>query len=181
MESGILAKPGVDSTSTDVDEGEMPVRMMMGMFYEEGMAGMYPTMHWQPGEMERDGVFGTMDGLSEITKDYPIARLRSIDSVYAVLVEEFKLTWKSEFNYGKEKITSNWMWMRQVMGYLAMLQVNGYPDCRWARFHVGWVNGDYRPPQPKLVRYLIEFTQAEIDSNWKMVMRNKDKEGVRHE
>ncbi len=184
QESGILAKPspppppspspssppGVDSTSfPDMDEDIMPLRMMLGMFFEEGAVGLYPDMQWQPGELERDGVFGTCDGLS-------------VTPAHGLLLEEFKLTWKSEWNYGKDRFTSaNWLWMSQAKGYLALMQANGIDIAPMVRFHVCWVAGDYRPPSPKLMRYVVEYTQKEIDSLWGLVLRNKNKPGVKKE
>ncbi len=207
LEAGILSKPGVESTSgkqlQDVDEEEMPLRMMLGMFFEEGAVGLYPEMQWQPGELERDRVFGTPDGMSIIeiapksstvagvskdgakgggptgnwgqdAKRNHAATHPSVSSSF--VVEEFKLTWKSEWNYGKDRfLTVNWLWMNQGKGYLALAQHNGFENLRHVRFHICWVNGDYRPPQPKLCRYLVEFSQAEIDNLWRLVLRNKDK------
>ena len=170
QESGILARdPVVESTpGQDLDEDIMPLRMMLGMFFEEGAVGLYPEMHWQPGEMERDRVFGTCDGLS-ITS-------------YGLLIEEFKLTWKSEWNYGKERfLTANWLWNSQGKGYLALAQAAGIDIAPIVRYHVCWVCGDYRPPSPKLVRYTVEYSQKEIDSLWALVLRNRDKKGVKRE
>lgn len=168
IESGILkvyAPQNVDSTqrggsAADLDEDIMPLRMIMGMAVEEYFAGFYPDMQWQPGELERDGIFGNPDGITL----NPL-----LNGGGSVMVDEFKATWKSEFTYGGKQFLSNWMWMRQGMGYCAML------GTRWVRFHIVWMNGDYRPPQPRYYRYLVEFTQKEIDNAWNLNLRNKHK------
>lgn len=181
IQSGILV--GVDPTTgkwtgdqtrtsagiQDVDDEIMPLRMAMGMAWEEWVVGLYPDMLWQPGEFHRDKVYGTPDGLI-------------VNQSGQVDVEEVKLTWKSEHTYGKgTDFLRNWMWTRQVMGYMAMLQAEGYEVSRLGRFHIGWANGDYRPPSPKYIRYLVEFEQKEIDRTWEMVLKNRDKDGVKRE
>lgn len=185
--SGVLRYVAIQTQILDVDpttgkwrgdkdrpDDEFPLRMWMGMGWEHQAAGMYPEMVWQPGEFERDEVFGTPDGLTLLDPAWAVICRLSGEDAYPVMLEEFKLTWKSSFSGA---ITDQWMWMRQGMGYCALLQANGY-DCRIVRYHVGYVNGDYRPPSPKYIRYTVEFSQKEIDGLWGLVLRNKGKEGV---
>jgi hypothetical protein len=164
----------------------MPLRMMFGMFFEEGMAGLYPDMNWQPGEMQKDGVFGTPDGISIIQAQgngsaSNASNVKRVDD-YIYVLDEFKLTWKSEWNYGKEKfLGGNWLWMGQAKGYLAMAQDAGYPISH-VRFHIGWVNGDYRPPQPKVIRYLVKFSDSEVANFWSnVILKNRDNPEVARE
>jgi hypothetical protein len=190
LESGILQPRttpqtgNVESTSSkgnlqDIDEDVMPLRMVLGTFFEDGVVGFYPEMQWQPGELERDRIFGTPDGLSVFAGSVAEQVIQRISGQAAYLLEEFKLTWKSEWNYGGDRFCSaNWMWMRQALGYLALLQHNGLDVALLAQFHVCWVCGDYRPPSPKYVRYLVEFTQKEIDSLWSLVLKHKNDKGV---
>jgi hypothetical protein len=188
LQAGIL-KPFVESTSKsstvpkgqiqDIDESVMPLRMMLGMFFEDGAVGLYPDMEWQPGEFHKDGVFGTPDGLTLIPHPHPVIK-RLTNPIYQL--EEFKLTWKSEWNYGKNNFcAANWMWMRQAMGYLKMLQYAGLIILPQCRFHVGWVNGDYRPPSPRYFRYTVEFTQKEIDTLWTLILKHKDNQAIERE
>jgi len=127
---------------------EMPLRMCVGMAWEDWAVGLWPNMTWQPGEVSLDGVSGSPDGITERT------------------LEEFKATWKSSFTHGD--ILKERLWMWQMMGYSKMLGVTE------ARLHVLWVNGDYRPPAPSYMAYRIRFTQEEIDRFWtNVVLKNK--------
>ena len=160
---GVDPKTGKWKGDTTLDEDEMPLRMALGMAWEDWAVGLYPEMVWQPGEIERDNVYGTPDGLSAIT-------LGNLE----ICIDEFKCTWKSSH---QRPILGEWMWMNQGMGYCAMSQM----DIRYVRYHVMYVCGNYRPPAPSYMRYLVEYSQQEIDRTWALVMRNKDKEGVKRE
>jgi hypothetical protein len=166
ISAGILK--GVDPVTgkwdgdKDIDEEEMPMRMAIGMAWEDWAVGLYPDMLHQPGELERDNVFGTPDGITyDPFGDEP------------AIIEEFKATWLSSW---KKDITQKWLWMHQGMGYCSM-----YGLARRVRYHVLWMNGDYRPPSPKYMTYLVEFSQAELDRGWALVLRNKDHENVKRE
>lgn len=161
-----------NSILQDVDEGEFPLRMALGMAWEEWAAGLWEGMFWQPGEIERDGIFGNPDGMSELT--YDTGRFRESLRV----IEEFKLTWKSEYNYGKDKfLTSNWLWRTQGQGYCSM----EHSGITHVRYHILWVNGDYRPPQPSYKTYLVRFSEKELESNWRMIVKYRDHPGVKIE
>lgn len=143
-------------TVDEIRNEEMPLRMAVGMAWEDWSVGLWPDMIWQPGEKELDGVFGSPDGLSYMGVEQPT-------------VEEYKATWKSRRTYGNVVESSLWMW--QLAGYCKMLKVTR------ARMHILWVCGDYKlgPPSPAYVTYLIDFTQSELDQFWKnIVLKNKD-------
>ena len=74
-------------------------------------------------------------------------------------IDECKLTWKSTRRY----ILDDWRWMTQVKSYCYALNLN------IARFWVYHVNGSYAPPQPKILRHEIHFTDDEINANWHMM------------
>lgn len=144
----------------DLDDRDiMPLRMFMGMGWEMWAARLYPELEWQPGEVEIAGIAGSPDGFSIL----PIA------GETHVVVEEFKLTWKS---CRHREILKERLWMWQIKSYVWMsgsaMEGPGY-----ARVHVCWVNGDYeRPFSPKYIRYLIQFDEEELDRNWVMVRDN---------
>ncbi len=147
---------GVGSTSKagelDVDDDEMPLRMALGMASEHWIVGMYPDMVWQPGEQQDDNIYGSIDGLSVGPASTDMNR-----------VEEFKLTWKS----CRRPFNSNWLWLRQGMAYCHLW------DTDLCRFHIIYVNGNYRPPAPIYIRYLVRFSPAEIKGCWGLLKRNK--------
>jgi hypothetical protein len=144
------------ATARELDDDELPLRMAVGMAWEEWMAGLWPDMIWQPGEKELDQVVGSPDGIT-------------VEGVEEPLLEEIKCTWKSRKTYGDVVNQSLWMW--QLAGYLKMLKLVR------ARMHILWVCGDYKqgPPSPAYVTYTVAFTQEEIDRFWRnVVLKNRD-------
>lgn len=161
--SGIIRKVAVATGKLRLgqrSEEEFPLRMALGMAFENWVVGLYPDMIWQPGEQYLDGISGNPDGMSvlEISPGYSF-----------LVVEEFKLTWKSR----KEDILGEWMWLTQTCGYANFL------GARHARLHVCWVNDNYKPSQPTYYRYLVEWTEEEILKNWTMMLQNR--EGTKEE
>lgn len=141
QESGLLRKAD--------EEDELPLRMALGLAWEEWAVGLWPKMKWQPGEVVLDRVYATPDGQT------------------GKILEEFKATWKSSW---QREVTAETIWMWQLAG---MLKIIGGLE---ARLHVLWVNGNYRPPSPCYRTYNIGFSRDEIDRFWaNVVMKNKDK------
>ena len=136
----------------------MPLRMAVGMAWEAFIVQLWPDLVWQPGEICRDNIYGSPDG---VTGD---------------CLEEVKATWMSRLDrgaYGEtpppKRITDHKRWMLQVGGYLYMMGLTK------VRMHVLWVNGDYRGSGPQYFTYLIEFTQAELERIWNnMILPNVD-------
>jgi len=152
---------------TDEEQADlMPLRMFLGMAWEQMCVRLYPEIWWQPGEVERDGVVGSPDGYS--------CTFQTDDDNEGV-IEEWKYTAKSMRIKGgsagsHKDVTTETLWMWQVMGYCAM-----HP-CRptLARMHVCWTNGDYTYPlTPRYIRYLVRLEESEIENVWKMVVSNR--------
>ena len=134
----------------------MPLRMVLGMAFEEWIVGLYPDMLWQPGQFAHKGISGSPDGFSTLT----------IDGMDVPVIEEFKLTWKSCRRIIGPEIFQQWMWMHQTRAYCKFL------DTRYVRLHTCFVNGDYekgRIGTPKYKRWLIEFSDREIDRTWEIL------------
>lgn len=149
--SGVIKYVLTTSGLLDPDDltDEIPLRMCVGMAFEDWIVGLYPDMIWQPGECLLQGVCGSPDGIS------------------AKSLEEFKATWKS--SHTRQDITKERIWMWQLAGYCKMMQLTK------ARLHVLWINGDYRPPAPKYMTYLLRFEQVELDRFWNnVILKNKD-------
>jgi hypothetical protein len=168
----------------DLAGDDMPVNVVMGVMWEQWVVGMpdLKDMVWQPGEVELDGVYMSPDGLMEVVRTRQISTYRpgidppdsyasrwreEVDDVLEL--QEFKATWKSEHTYGKDILQATaWIW--QLAGYCKAMGLTQ------ARLHVLWVNGDYRPPRPKFMRYRIGFTQEELDKFWRtVILPNKEK------
>lgn len=167
--SGVLkyvAKELAMFTAEDQDD-EMPLRILLGLAFEEMAARLYPEMHWQPGEISRDGVIGSPDGLSYLPE-------------YGFMcVDEFKFTGKSQrVKGGKDgelkDIRSEWLWMQQCQSYLNLYRGHGV-EMRHARLHICWKYGVYGewPLTERYYRYLVEYEEAELDRNWAMMIKYK--------
>lgn len=133
---------------------DMPLVVMLGMFFEEGIVSLYPDIIWQPGEATRDGIAGSPDGL---TKGPPKQ------------LEEFKFTTKSQYTHQGVAILQEKLWMWQLSGYCHMLGLTR------ARLHVFWSRGDYRQKwYPVYYTYTISFTEAELARFWdNVILKNK--------
>lgn len=150
-------------------EEDLPLWMALGMAWEEFAASFYPDMVWQPGEFEESGIYGNPDGMSTLElPSNPIARrvakkMLGIETYPGL--EEFKFT-RKKAKHGDE-ILSEWLWMQQLRAYC------GYLQCQYARLHVCYINGDYKPLESKYIRYLIKFEEVEVFSTWRMLIKNK--------
>ena len=154
----IAIKSGILQVAVQEDrEDEMPLRMALGMAWENWVVGLYPDMIWQPGEFERDQVYGTPDGIT-----------LTGDTGNGVALEEFKCTWKSS----RKPLLDQWMWMQQGSGYCNML------DTDRVTYNVLYVNGDYRDSGPQYIRSLVEFSSHDLRRNWDMVLGSRDAAGV---
>ncbi len=165
-------------TTQQLDEETMPLRMWFGMALEDRAVQLVAAQSnffiWQPGEVEVDGVVGSPDGTNQMTLDaLQVPKAERADLTrsqirYLPVLEEFKCTWKSQHNYGNVEQQALWMW--QLAGYCYML---GY---RYARLHVFWVNGNYRPPAPDYRVYLLKFGEEELERFWQtVVLKYRDK------
>lgn len=152
----IAEKRKLYKSGDDVDD--MPTVVLLGTAFEEAAARLYRDMYWQPGESSRDGIIGSPDGRSQMLA--PLGTLR-----WAVL-DEFKFTYKSRRT--RQDIRAEQTWMIQIMSYLYML---GWDH---ARLHVLWACNDYVMPfRPVYIRYLLRFTQEELERNWAMMLKYK--------
>lgn len=159
-------QPGADF------EENYPTIMAMGVAWEEFAAGLYPDMAWQPGEWQRDEIYGTPDGLSSVASCAYCQSLNGCQCSLAgcedstAIVEEFKFTTKK-----LQPVEQCWKYVRQGMGYCAM---SGF---RHVRYHVCWAHGDYSGSHwPIYTRTLLEFSEEEIEKFWRaVILPNKAK------
>lgn len=86
------------------------------------------------------------------------------------ILGEFKLTWYSSRNAPFDEKFDKWF--TQMKAYLYHLSM------KRARLYVLFVNGNYKPPSPKLLAWNITFTQRELTDNWNMLVRHAKKEGL---
>lgn len=116
------------------------------------------------GGIERPGEFVTEEGIL-YTPDLII-----FDSGPRCRLGEIKLTWMLSREVPRTVVHSFppqfEKWFTQIKSYCYHL------DLLEARLIAYFVNGDNRPPRPELLAWDIEFTKAELQRNWQMMMNH---------
>jgi hypothetical protein len=124
-----------------------PLMPALGCAWEELRASMYDEgqLVWQPYELERDGIYGTPDGL-----------MFDPERIW-----ECKQTTKKI-----QSILTMWMYLKQGLVYCAM------SGLRIVQYDICFVLGDYsRPYQPQATETVVEFTEMEISNWWEIVLK----------
>lgn len=130
------------------------LRMAVGLAWEDWLAPSIPDMMYHIDNVQVDDIWMSPDGVR-------------IDGDHVVL-HEFKTTMKSM--RGDDDMGRHWMWMAQIKAYCKAF------DSRHAHLHVLWLCGDYNKPiTPCYKVYGLEFTQREIDDNWGLILKHRDK------
>lgn len=147
------------------------LRIAIGLAWEEWYL---PTLADQgvldhPGEMQVDGIYMTHDGesIDAIVVDksgtWKWGSGTVIDTVWVPSIHEVKGTFKSTKTVGD--LSTQWLWLSQTRAYCKGLRT------RICYLHVLFLCGDYSfPITPQLRVWRIEYTQAEIDDNWEMLV-----------
>lgn len=165
--------------------------MLLGFAWESYMVRRVPSESgtiWQPGEMghktglvgkSKDGrdkgwLYGNVDGYSPeaVWEGKQVEGAAKAGLILPVL-EEFKFTKKTS-NKGPEH-KAHFGWRCQIKTYLKMLELEYGGEHRWARLWACFVNDDYKygggdGPEPYVACWWFEFTQKEIDDNWRMLI-----------
>jgi hypothetical protein len=129
----------------------------IGFIWERALERAYKEMLGiRPGEHVLDGVVCSPDGIG----DDPWGELGHVD-------EEHKLTWKSS----NSAIENNWYYMTQFKGYCKVLETT----VTVAR--VLYVCGNYKGSGPIYRVYRIEYSEEEIDGNWKYLTTHARTQG----
>src|SRR6516162_606593 len=138
-----------EESAERADSEGSEARVAMGIAWEAWIAPRHVDMLYRPGEVKKDGIYLTPDGLS------------FVDLVGEPVVHEFKLTWKSMRR--EQDLEAEWLWLTQTMSYCYAY------GTRLAQYHIFWVNGDYKQTGARYRLYRLEFSQRELVENWRMV------------
>jgi hypothetical protein len=143
----------------DINSPEVMTRLQLGCALEHAIASRYaldnPDRYIQVGELSCGGIYLTPDLFD--TQDWA--------------VEEIKLTWESSAHEPySQKYWKRWV---QVMAYCYALH------SFIGRLHVCNMVGDYRGNRSPVYRvWEYEYTQPELDNNWRMLMNHREVMGV---
>lgn len=172
---GIAAKKLSDSDAYGfpferITATHLPIMLALGQLWEESRASFFQDdeMLWQPGEMARDGIFGTPDGLVIAGSRNP--GLTGYRECGLGWTDDLPRSWECKRTSKKIcDVRDHWLYLKQCLGYCAM----GMP--RLCQLDILYVDGNYmRPYQPCAISSLIEFTEAEIESWWCNVVKSKE-------
>jgi hypothetical protein len=169
---------------------DMPLRILLGLAFEEAAARLYKHMIWQPGEIEFDGLIGSPDGISILNGIPTRSEQVALSQVALVCVDEFKYSGKSQRIKGRKPqpdgnlrsedlkdIRTEWLWMQQCQTYINLLRrrfPKEYKNLNLGRFHICWKYGAYVFPMLEVYyRYLVQFTEEELAGNWAMMQAFK--------
>jgi hypothetical protein len=142
-----------------MDMNKVETGLLFENMLERSLAEKFATV--RPGEVVSDeGVYMTPDGVNPVS----------------MAGEEYKCTWMSTRNkYGTTPYTDEdgapnvkfLHWFIQMKGYAKWL---GTDTFLLRALHI---NGNYEHPyEPTFLTHRIQFGQAEIDENWRMLMNH---------
>lgn len=133
----------------------------VGFLWERTLEMTYADrMAERIGEVTKDNIIGSPDGVGFDKTIYNIAGDLIWQGTDELTLEEYKATWKS----CKNSPTDNWYYMTQIKSYLKMVKLN---TCV---MHIVYLMGNYKGSGPQYRICRVEFTQAEIDENWRMIL-----------
>jgi hypothetical protein len=168
-------------------------RIALGLAWERWLGDQWPQINFHTiGEVTRDGIIGTPDGLSfcppnelpyytlttgggsQFVRDESTGLLLPYDpSVERPIVHELKATWKSSRSTTEtplERISKEWLWYAQTKSYCWMAS-NALPEpVTTGHLHVLWVNGNYRGSGPEFRTYELTFSVDELRAHWKLML-----------
>jgi len=126
----------------------------IGVFWEEALSYAYAkTFAADIGEIEKDGIYMTPDGLN------------CDDN--GLIVEEYKAAWTSS----KKKPWEVFRYRVQLQCYCHTLEI---PRGMW---RVLYVNGNYKGSGPQYRVYEVEWDERELEECWEMVVNYAKSKG----
>jgi hypothetical protein len=129
------------------DEEPLGTAAQLGRVWEVVVAEALAQSTFCDGGYIRPGEIGSPDGI------------RLIDGA----VQEFKCTWKSS---GGDILAKSPWYKWQIMSYCYMVETQR------ATLFVLFLNGEYKPPQPVVRAWELEFSAIEIVENWAAIKAN---------
>lgn len=134
---------------------DMELTAEIGLLWEEVLSRIMADKYAiRPPNIMMDGIWVSPDGVNEDPKgEVPL------------VVEEYKATWKSTRN----PPTEHFQYMVQVKSYCRALGTNV------AIMRIFHLMGDYKGSGPIYRVARIVFSDKEIEENWAMVLRERDR------
>lgn len=108
----------------------------------------------RPPQIQEDGIWMSPDGIGP-----------DPEGKVPLVVEEYKATWKST----RRSPAEDFSYMVQVKSYCRAL------DTHVAIMRIFYIMGDYKGSGPIYRVARLEFTRQELDQNWAMVLKEKER------
>ena len=139
----------ISARVAEVADEEHPWRWALGQAFEEFAASLYPDMVWQPYECQTP-VIMNCDGIE-------------VRDNSGLVLCEFKNNRAKKYS-GADLIKKKYLWMQQGLGYCL-----GY-GTDMVEWHVMSV---MHFPDPVYTKYLVQFSQDELDGMANMIEINR--------
>lgn len=134
---------------------DMELTAEIGLLWERVLSKVMGDKYaMRPPQVQVDGIWMSLDGIGPD----PLGEV-------PLVVEEYKAAWKST----KQSPVDNFYYMCQVKSYCRAIGTN------IAIMRIFHVVGDYRGSGPIYRVARIVFTDWELNQNWSMVLREKDR------
>lgn len=133
---------------------DMELTAEIGLLWEDILSKVMGDKYAsRPPQICEDGVWMSPDGIAP-----------DPEGEVALVVEEFKCTWKSSRSFPD----TNFYYMTQVKSYCRALGTNV------AIMRVFHIMGDYRGSGPIYRVSRIRFSEMELEQNWEMILKHRD-------
>ena len=137
---------------------DMELTAEIGLLWERVLGRVMGDKYAQrPGQIQSDGIWMSLDGIGPD----PLGKV-------PLVVEEYKATWKST----KQSPVDNFYYMCQVKSYCRAIGTN------IAVMQIFHVMGDYKGSGPIYRVARLVFSSWELEQNWKMILREKERMGL---
>ena len=134
---------------------DMQLTAEIGLLWEDMLSKIMRNKYAaRPGQIQVDGIWVSPDGIGGDPKG----------EVHMVL-EEYKATWQST----RRSPVDNFYYMAQVKSYCRAIETTV------AIMRIFYIMGDYKGSGPIYRVARIKFTQYELDKNWEMILKHKEK------
>jgi len=122
----------------------------------------------RPPQMEVDGIWMSPDGVGDVDPLGSLSVGPDPQGKVPVVVEEYKATWQGS----RRVAVDNFRYMTQVKSYCRAL------DTKVAVMRIFHIMGDYKGSGPLYRVSRIEFSGWELDQNWDMILKEKERMGL---
>jgi hypothetical protein len=159
-----MTRAGMMKKMAKFDDLELTAEI--GLLWERALSKIMREKYAvRPPQIRLDGIWMSPDGLSHVEDLGSLSIGPDPQGEVPVVVEEYKTTWQST----KRSPSDNFKYMMQVKAYCKAIGTNV------AVMRIFYVMGDYKGSGPICRVARIKFTDEELDQNWDMLLKEKER------